>query len=57
MIGYVDLDVHLLDAGDGRDLLQCSAGLANAGPGLEASARRRRWSVEVEPTVDLAQPQ
>ena len=52
MIGYVDLDVHLLDARDRRDLLQCGTGLANAGTGLEADTRRRWWSVEVEPIRD-----
>src|SRR5687767_7410019 len=53
VIGHVDLDMHLLDAGDGRNLVECSGGLAAPGPDFEASARGRRRTVQVDHTIDL----
>src|SRR6188474_3113139 len=53
VIGHVDLDVHLLDARDGRNLVECSGGLAATSPDFEASARRRQRLIQVDQAVDL----
>ena len=53
VVGHVDLDVHLLDAGDGGDLLQRGAGLAETGPGLDADHGRHEVHVELAVVGDV----